>query len=208
MQDQLTSNPAAPRYARLIDRFNLLGTDPAATSAEVTQAYGFACERDVASNQVLTEARDSVLDPVRRLLCELAYPLDSTVAQVEAFYAGLSDNATPSKLLPLASALPPLSKANFLARLAARQPADATVLTALVEAHAAIEATTIFDVLRQYRNRSGFPRPSLLDTGQGLQELLTVHSEAALAAFEKVQSAATPLLGCVSGYSPAAILPP
>jgi hypothetical protein len=197
MQDQLTSNPAAARCARFADRFNLLGIDPAATGVQVAQAYSTACARGATPIPVLTEARDNLIDPARRLLCELTYPLDSSVDQLRAFYAGLSGNAPTSELLLTANALPPLSKVNFLACLAARQPADGNLLTALVEAHAAIEATTIFELLRQYRSHSGFPMPSLVDTGQGLQELLTIHSEAVLATFEKIQGAASPLCDCV-----------
>jgi len=123
MQDQLTSHPEARPYGPLLDRFSMLGIDPAATNAQVAQAFALASEQAVASNQLLTEARDSMLDPARRLMCELGYPLDSTPEQVKAFYKGLSANAPMSQLL--ANTLPPLSKANYLACLAARKPADA-----------------------------------------------------------------------------------
>jgi len=198
MQDQPTRTLAASRYEVIAGRFQLLAIAPTATNSQVEQAFASASERAAAPDHVLAEARDSILDPARRLLRELAYPLDSTALQVEAFNQGLSGSAPISLLLPAANTLPPLSKANFLACLAARRPADADLLIALVEAHAAIETTTIFDILKGCRSRSGFPMPSLVDTGQGLQELLALHSDAVMAGFGETRSAANPFLGCVS----------
>jgi hypothetical protein len=169
MQVQLTSHPAASGYDQFAARFHLLGIDPAATNAQVKEAFTIACGQPAAPSRLLTEARNGILDPARRLLCELAYPLDSTGGQVEAFYSGLSAITPTSELLAAATTWPPLSKANFLACLAARQPADGNLLTALVEAHAAIEATTIFEALRKYRSRSGLAMPSLVEIRQALQ---------------------------------------
>ncbi|SIO46220.1 hypothetical protein SAMN05443247_05702 [Bradyrhizobium erythrophlei] len=197
MQDQPTSTGASSRYDLLAGRFRLLAIDPTATSAQVEQAYAIARARAVAPNQTLAEARDSIVDPAQRLLCELAYPLDSTTEQVNAFYADLSGNAPVSELLQAANNLPPLSRANFLAHLGARHAAEADLLSALVGAHAAIDAAAIYEILRECRSRAGFPMPSLVGIRQGLQELLTLHSESAVAAFDTIQCAAAPLLECV-----------
>src|SRR5260370_1190344 len=63
-------------------------------------------------------------------------------------------------------------------------------------AHAATEAGAIYEILREGRSRAGFPMRSLVGIRQGLQELVTLHSESAVAAFDTIQSAATPLLEC------------
>ena len=197
MQDQPTSTTALSRYDLFAGHFHLLGIDPTATSVQVEQAYAIAREWAAASDRVLAEARDSILDPAQRLLCELAYPLDSTAEQVNAFDAGLSGDAPIPELVSGANHLPPLSRANFLARLAARHAADANLLTALVGAHAAVDAAAIYEILKQRRSRAGFPMPSLVGTRQGLQELFALHAEAVVAAYGTIQSAAAPLLECV-----------
>jgi hypothetical protein len=197
MQDLPTSNFDASRYGLLSGRFHLLGIGPTATSAQVEQAYIAAHQRAVAPDETLAEARDSILDPAQRLSCELTYPLDSTAEQVNAFYADLSGNAAVSELLQAANNFPPLSRANFLAHLAARDAADANLLSALVGAHAAVDAAAVFEILKERRSRAGFPMPSLVGIRHGLQELLTLHSEAVMAAYGTIQSAATPLLECV-----------
>ena len=197
MQDQPTSTVASSRYDLFAGRFRLLAVDPTATSAQVEQAYVIARERAVAPDETLAEARDRILDPAQRLLCELAYPLDSTAEQVNAFHAGLSGNGPVSEFLQAAINLPPLSRANFLAHLAVRHAADADLLSALVGAHAAVDAAVIFEILRERRSRAGFPMPSLVGIRQGLQQLLTLQCETVMAAYDTIQSAATPLLECV-----------
>jgi len=197
MQDQLTSNPAASAYYRFAARFYLLGIDPAATSTQIQHAYAIADAQATTPSQFLTEARDSILDPARRLLCELTYPLDSTAEQAKAFYAEVSGKTPMSGLLLAADQFSPLSKANFLVHLTGRQAPDLDLLVALVEAHAALEATAIFEILRGFRSRSGFAMPSLVEIRQGLQELLALHSEAVMAAYDRIHDAASPLLQCV-----------
>ena len=98
MHDRPTSTGATSRYELFSGRFRLLAIDPAATRAQVGQAYAMAREQAVAPNQTLAEARDDILDPDRRLLCELAYPLDGTTEQVNTFYADLGGNNSASEL--------------------------------------------------------------------------------------------------------------
>ena len=196
MRDQPTTTLAGSRYEVIAGRFQLLAIGPTATNAEVEQAFTTAQARAAAPIQALTEARDNILDPAQRLASELAYPLDGSAEQASAFYADLSGNVPTRELVPSANKLPPLSRANFLALLAARYAADADVLVALVDAHAAIDAAAIFDILRDRRSRAAFPTPSLVDIRQGLQDLLTLHCEAAIAAYDPIQSAASPLMKC------------
>jgi hypothetical protein len=197
MQDQPTSSSATSEYFRFAGCFHLLGIDPSATSAQVQEAYAVVCAQGAAPSQLSTQARDSILDPLTRLLCELTYPSDSTAGQIEAFHEGLSANTPASERLATAATLQPLSKANFLTGLAARQPADGSLLSALVEAHAAIEATTIFEALRKYRSRSDLAMPSLVEIRQALQQLVSLQSDTVMSTYAKIQDATAPLLECV-----------
>ena len=155
-----------------------------------------AREQAVAPNQTLAEARDDILDPDRRLLCELAYPLDSTTEQVDTFHADLGDNNSVSELVLAANDLPPLSKANFLVHLAGRQAADANLLVALVSAHAALDDAAIFEILKDRRSRADFMMTSLVAVEQGLQELQSLHFNVVMDAYRPSQRAAEPLLDC------------
>ncbi|WP_074816786.1 MULTISPECIES: hypothetical protein [Bradyrhizobium] len=196
MQDQPTSTSAAS-CDQFAGHFRLLGIDPTATLAEVEQAYAASRQQRGAPEHKLTEARSAILDPARRLLCELTYPLDCSAEQLTAFYDGLSGNAPMSEMMAAANDLPPLSRANFLAHLATREPADASLMFALVGAHASVDAATIFEILKDQLTCAGFPMPPLLGIRQGLQELFTVHAEAVVAAYGAIQDAAVPLEQCI-----------
>ena len=196
MLDRPTSTGATARYELFAGRFRLLAIDPTAARPQVEQAYAMARERNLVPNQTLAEARDDILDPDRRLQCELAYPLDGTTEQINTFYAGLSGNHPFSELVWAANDLPPLSRANFLVHLAARQAADAKLLIALVCAHAALDAAAIFETLKDRRSRAGFMMPSLVGVAQGLQELQTLHFNVVMDAYRPAQCAAKPLLDC------------
>jgi hypothetical protein len=196
MHDRPTSTGATSRYELFAGRFRLLAVDPAATKAQVGQAYAVAREQAIAPNQTLAEARDDILDPDRRLLCELAYPLDGTTDQVDTFYADLGGNNSASELVLAANDLPPLSKANFLVHLAGRQAADANLLIALVGAHAALDAAAIFEILKERRSRAGFTVTTLAGVEQGLQELQALHFNVVMDAYRPAQCAAEPLLDC------------
>jgi hypothetical protein len=182
----------ASRFDPLIQPFHLLGIDPAATKAEVEAAYVRALQQRGASERDLTHAFNAILDPARRLSCELAYPIDSSPAQLETFYADLSGD----ELLSSAARLPPLSRANFVACLAARRPAEADVVVALVDAHVSIDATEIYTTLKAFRHRAGCPSPSLVHVGQGLSELLAIHVDAAIGGYHAIPGATEPMLEC------------
>jgi hypothetical protein len=191
-----TNNWPSSRFDALVQPFRLLGTDPAATSAEVQAAYARAHERRAAAEEALADARDSILAPTGRLWCELTYPIDSTPEQVETFYAGLSGRASEHELLRIADRLAPLSRANFIAHLAARWPAESALLVLLVDAHVTVEASGIYTALKALRHQAGQPTPSLVGVSQGLHELLAMHTEAAIAGYETIEDAAEPLLEC------------
>ncbi len=176
--------------------FRLLGIDPAATNAEVEGAYVRALAHGAASDQELADARRGILDPARRLLCELAYPIDSLPAQVETLFADLSCQGTEHELLTHAARLAPLSRANFIACLAVRQPADANLLVALVDAHVSIDVTEIYTLLKALRYRAGCPPPSLVQVSQGLSDLLAMHIEMVIGGYHSILGATEPMLEC------------
>ena len=119
MQDNATCGWPRSRFDAFTQPFRLLGTGPAATSAQIQAAYVLAVERRAAPEEALADARTAVLEPAQRLSCELTYPIDSSPAQIETFYAGLSGDTSEKELLLIANQLPPLSLANFVAHLAA-----------------------------------------------------------------------------------------
>ena len=176
--------------------FLLLGVDPAVTNAEVEAAHIRAIEQGAASDHDLADARSAILDPARRLLCELAYPIDGSPAQIETFFADLSGNGPSHELLTHAARLAPLSKANFIARLAVRQPADANLLIALVDAHVSIDITEIYTILKALRYGAGCPPPSLVQVSHGLSDLLAIHIEVVIGGYRSIQSASEPMLEC------------
>jgi hypothetical protein len=176
--------------------FRLLGIDPTATDAEVEAAYVRALAHGAASDQDLADARRIILDPARRLLCELAYPIDSSPAQIETLFADLSCNGSEQELVTNAVRLAPLSRANFIARLAVRQPADANLLIALADAHVSIDVTEIYTLLKALRYWAGCPPPSLVQVSQGLSDLLAMHIEVVLGGYHSIQSATGPMLEC------------
>ena len=142
------------RFDLFAQPFRVLGTDPAASDAQVQAAYAVALERRPVSGQVLADARAAILDPTRRLSCELSYPVDSTPAQIHILYAALSADASSQGFLLMAEQLAPLSRANFLAHLAARGPAEAALLLALLDAHVAVDVNEIYTTCLLYTSPS------------------------------------------------------
>jgi hypothetical protein len=199
MKGSPTSPRSPSRFDPLVQPFRLLSTDPAATDVQIRAAFAVALEQRKASEEALAEAYAAILEPALRLSCELTYPIDSTLAQIETFYAEVSHNTSKHELLRVADGLAPLSRANFIAHLAAQGPADSALLLALVDAHACVDATELYTVLKALRNRAGWPTPSLVGVNEGLNELLTLHAEVAIAGYDTIQSAARPMLECTQG---------
>lgn len=196
MDDSRTSNPPSPAFDLLNQPFRILGIDPAATSQRVLDAFEMARRNYVATDEVLSGARDDLLDPSRRLDCELAFPLDGPAAEVPALFAALTSESSISELLATADRLAPLARANFTAHAAARRPASSALLFALVESHVFIDSTQIFETLKRFRTAAAIPAPALVSVNQGLEKLLSAHARAALAGFEQVDQAIEPVLGC------------
>jgi hypothetical protein len=177
--------------------FRILGVDPSATSRQIQEVFVIAHERGRASEDALVSARDALLDPSRRLPYELRYPIDSSHDEVDALYAMLlSDHASTDELLLYANRLAPVSRANFLAHIAAHRPAESTLLSAIIAAHIRIEPTVVYEDLKTLRRTGWYPPPSLASVNEGLQDLLDTHAEAAIAGFKTCEDAIEPVLAC------------
>jgi hypothetical protein len=177
--------------------FHILRVDPAVTNRQVHDAFDIAQERRLAPYDVLVRARDAILDASRRLSYELSYPIDSPRVEIDALYAALSsDAASANELLLLADRLAPLSRANFVAHIAANRPAKSAVLRAMIDAHVCIEPVEIYEILKVLRRTGGYPAPALASVNQGLQDLLDIHAQAAIAGFATSEDAIEPVLAC------------
>jgi hypothetical protein len=120
MGDHTTIGQPVSRFDLFGHPFRLLGIDPPVPSVAILAAHILAPKTQSASADALAEARAALLEPAGRLSCELAYPIDSSPAQIEGIFAALSSNKPEPELLLDAASLAPLSKANFIAHLATR----------------------------------------------------------------------------------------
>lgn len=196
MSGDQTSDVPSPPVSLLSAPFHILCIEPGATTQRVHFAFERASEKQLTPADSLIFARDVVLDPARRLPYELGYPIDSTPAEIAAIYTALASDSSLDEYLAFASRLPPLSSGSFLGHLAASQPASGALLTALLDAHASIEVSEIFHILKALRTSAGYFAPSLVSVNQGLIELCDNHAQAAIARYERIQDAADSVLAC------------
>jgi hypothetical protein len=180
------SNPSA-------QPFRFLGIDPGATTREIEAALKRARQAGLAPETTLAEAHASLLDPVRRLPCELAYPFGSTPDQVDLFYAELPASVSDEEILRMSEQFAPLPMANFIARYAARRGASSELLLALIDAHTCIDASEIQQALQSLRRRASWPPPPVANVRDGLNDLLHAHCVAIIDAYDPVERAAEPL---------------
>ncbi len=194
--DRSRTSEASLPFDLFAQPFRILRIDPTATNQRIHDAFDIAQEQRLASHDDLVSARESMFDPSRRLLHELSYPIGIPRADVDALYAILSSDAPTNELLLFAKRLAPLSRANYVAHIVATRPAESAQLCALVEAHACIEPTEIYEILKQLRRTGENPAPSLASVHQGLQDLLDLHAQAAIAGFKRSEASIAPVLAC------------
>jgi hypothetical protein len=176
--------------------FHKLRIDPSATNEKVDGAIDLARERQTASNEELAALREALFSPSGRLLQDLSYPIDGSADHVEAIYTTLSSEASTSQWLSFAQQLPQLSKAAFLAHVAANRSAECAVLRALIESHAALDPTYAFEILRELRRAAGNPPPSLVSVTEGLQQLVARRCQAVIGVLMRHEDIADTLLEC------------
>jgi hypothetical protein len=176
--------------------FHILGVDPTATNVQVFQAFDLAIAGPLASKDLLVSARAAILDRSQCLSHELSYLLDSGPGEIAAIYFALSSYGSVNELLLIADRLPPLTRSNFVAHIAANLPANTAVLQALIRSHVSVDALTIYEILKTVRRTAGCPEPSLWNVNQGLEELFILHADAAIARYETIQDAISPMSAC------------
>src|SRR5215475_1568612 len=182
------------KFDLLSEPFWVLGIDPTATFLEVQGALNNG--QQTASAAAVSRAVEALFDPDRRLMCELAYPLDCARSEITDFYAALSANSATTDLLRFSDQLWPLSRANFLTHIASQRAASGDLLYEIVRSHAAIDSGNIDARVRTARTHAGLAAPTFLSVNQGLLELRKIHSEAAFAGYDAVEDAAQPMLEC------------
>jgi hypothetical protein len=163
--------------------FCLLRVEPTATLDRIADAYDDAVTDRVASEAILLDAREALVNPRQRTSVELTYLIDTPPGEVGAIFSALRNNVELSELLWIADWLAPISKANLLVHAAARQPASADLLYALVDAHARFNLEAVQTKLTGVRRLAGLIVPSIESVKNALHDLLSTHSKAALAGF-------------------------
>jgi hypothetical protein len=68
--------PNEPFYDLSVQPFRLLRVDPTVAKAQIDDAFDVAQRNGTASFAAIISAREALLNPERRLSCELAYPVD------------------------------------------------------------------------------------------------------------------------------------
>jgi len=191
-----TIDSSSSRFDLFANAFHLLGIVPTASDSQVHSAYAAAIKQNPAAKQVLEDARAAIMDPSRRLSCDLSYPIDSSPAQIQSLYAKLLGNLSTQEALTYAEQLAPLSRANFLAHVAASGPVGGALLPALLDAHVDVAVPELYGLLKTLRNKAGWPTPSLVKVSEGLRDLLGQHAMAVIFGCGDVENAAWPVLEC------------
>jgi hypothetical protein len=182
------------KFDLLAHAFRTLGVDPTTSQQDLLSVLKEA--NQTASMNDLTSIRDAFFDRSRRLIHELAYPLDCARSDIDDYYAALAGNLATENLLGFSNRLRPLARANFLAHVASHRPASGRLLCELVRSHAALDPTEIHVLIRTTRAAAGIPAPSFLSINQCLSELRKIHLRAAFLGYHAAQDAAAPMLEC------------
>ncbi len=178
-------------------RFQIFRIGEASTIRPIDASISSEEDNQAASAHVLIFEREVLRNPERRLSYELCCPIDCPRSDLEALYSTLAnDAASPDELLLFSNRLWPLARANFIAHVVSHRPANAALLYALLESHAAVEPNEIYTKLKTARTAAGIPAPSLASVNQGLDDLLNIHSAAAFSGYDKTEDALEPTLDC------------
>ena len=171
----------------LLDRpFRLLGVDPAANEPEIRAGAERAKVRGVASEAVIDKAREALLDPIRRLPYELAYPLGCPLSELDEWSQIASADIRSDVLLNHAAQLSPLSQASFFEYISTRRALDAPLLSAMIDALGRIDPTSVYDQLKNARRSAGYPPPSLAQVREQLDNQLDLNCQRAISSYRLI----------------------
>jgi hypothetical protein len=187
------SDPSSFGFDPLAQSFRLLEVDPSTPDSGIDIAYVRARQQEKAPEAELAQAYAAIKDSARRLMAELAYPLDCPADLLNTFYSD-AGTASNSDVLQTAGPFPPLSKVNFLIRSVAHLGVSDQLLLALVDGHAAIDAMEIYQTMQKTRHQAGHPAPSLMSVRSGLEDLLAAHCNVVVARADSAEVLADVLL--------------
>lgn len=180
----------------LAQPFRLLRVTPSATKRVLDDALLFARDAKAASPDELLIAHQALSDLDIRLVHELAYPLACAPDEMEAFQIALRDDLSIDQALLSAQRLSPLDRANFLARVASRQPAPGELLIELILAQAAIDTNEVYTALKAIRQSAELPPPSLVSVSDSVSLVCDLQMAAALRGYRTVWDAIPAVLDC------------
>ena len=141
----------------------------------------------------LNTAADALLDPIRRLPYELAYPLGCPFSELHEWHRLASADVRSDILLNHAAQLPPLSQASFFDYISTRRAPDASLLCAMIDALGRIEPTSVYDQLKNARRLAGYPPPSLAQVSEQLVTQLDLYCERAISAYRLIDEGIEPI---------------
>jgi hypothetical protein len=195
MHGNLSSEPVPSSV--LAQPFWLLRVDPTATRQQIQEAFESAKQCHAASEAVLAQARDVLIDPLRRVPYELSYPLGSPISELDEWHRLSSSDVQSNELLKYAERLSTLGQSIFYAFIASHRAADAQLLHAMSDAHGRIELSEVYEQLKELRRIGEYLAPPLMSVREALEIQLDIHCQAAVSAYDKIDDAAEAMFGCV-----------
>jgi hypothetical protein len=185
-------------FSELVEQpFWLLGVEPTATREQIHAAFELAKRDSRAPEEILTAARDILLDPAQRLTFELAYPLGYPITELAEWLRLASVSVPSDELIRHAAHLSPLNQASFFYYVAANRPADVALLCAITDAYGRVELANVYDQLKQARRLSESPPPSFARLGEAMGVRLDLHCQRIISAYGHIDEAADVISECV-----------
>jgi hypothetical protein len=181
-------------FQLLKNPFFVLKIDPTTPLDRIAEAVEDALADGEISEDVISEAREALINPRQRTSAEISYLFDSPPNQVTRLVAALK--ASPTALLKEAERAAPLSRSNILTELASRSPASSDVLFSILDAQAQTAPADIFTKIQSVRRQAGVVSPSLETVKEALETLHEQHVKALLGGLKNAKAAAAPLRDC------------
>lgn len=182
----------------LLNPFVVLSVTPSATKEEIAEAFDDKLTEEPADEELLRDARRTLLIPNQRLAAELSYLFDTPEKSVRLTLDRL-DDPSASDLRSLARTLPPLSRLNMLGHIAASS-CDSELLVSYVDARTEIDHELLGKRLNQTRTAAGFSKPSANAIESALQLLVERHCASMLESYDAPQHAAEDMRKCVEYF--------
>ena len=177
--------------------FVRLGLPPSASNTEIVEAYEDAVADKPELEKLLTDAKQTLLDPKSRLTAELSYLLDTPPEKVTVALAALRQTPFPTDFSRILATLGPLSCVNFLVCAVIRERRDKTGLLSLIKARARVRADGLLATLNATRGAAGLRGPSLEAVRTAFDAVFEAQVRAMFAAYPETKTAAGEVQSCV-----------